>query len=104
MTLMPHPNVILKFMQYAYGPERSWEVVTEHAGFPDPAESLHDSNGVLDSFFALQFARARVRRRKVAIPAQPILDRQQTRGNAVIQQSKTTAWAGCASQLKGLVH
>lgn len=84
MTLRPHRNGILKFTHNTYGPERSWEVVTEHAGFPDPAESLHDSNGLLDSFFALQFARAWVRRRKVAIPAQPILDRQQTRGNAVI--------------------
>lgn len=56
----------------------SWrEVVTEHPGLRDPAESLHDTNGFLDPIFGLQFTCAWVRRRKVAIPAQPILDRQE---------------------------
>lgn len=67
--LRPNQNLILKFTHNTYGPERIWKIVTQHAGFPDPAESLHDSNGLLDSFFALQFARARVGRRKVAVPA-----------------------------------
>lgn len=57
----------------------SWEVVTEHPGFLDPAESLHDTNGFLNPLFGLQLTCARVRRREVAIPAQPILGR--TQGN-----------------------
>lgn len=48
-------------------------VVTQYAGFLDPTEPLHDPDGLLNPCLALQFACARVSRRKVTVPAQPIL-------------------------------
>lgn len=59
-------------------------VVTEHAGLLDATKSLHDTDGFLQSIFGLQFTRAWVSRRKVAIPAQPVLHRRQ--GNHSKQQ------------------
>lgn len=47
---------------------------TEHPGFLEPPEPLHDPDGLLDPLFGVQFTSARVRRREVAISAQPILD------------------------------
>lgn len=47
---------------------------TEHPGFLEPSEPLHDSDRLLDPIFGVQFTRARVRRREVAISTQPVLD------------------------------
>lgn len=53
------------------------ETVTKQPSFLDPSESLHDTDRVLDSLLGLQSTCAWVRRRKVAIPAQPVLDKNQ---------------------------
>lgn len=47
---------------------------TEHPGFLEPSKPLHDSDRLLDPVFGVQFPRARVRRREVAISTQPVLD------------------------------
>lgn len=47
---------------------------TEHPCFLEPSEPLHDSDRLLDPLFGVQVTRTGVRRREVAISAQPILD------------------------------
>lgn len=47
---------------------------TELPGFLESSEPLHDSDRLLDPIFGVQFTRARVRRREVAISTQPVLD------------------------------
>lgn len=50
------------------------EDCTEHPCFLEPSEPLHDSDRLLDPLFGVQVTCARVRRREVAVSAQPILD------------------------------
>ncbi|TNN54274.1 hypothetical protein EYF80_035502 [Liparis tanakae] len=49
----------------------------ENPALLDAAEPLHEPDGVLDALFGLQPAGARVGRREVAVPAQPILHKKE---------------------------
>lgn len=74
-----------------------WGASTEHSGFLDAPKSLHDANGFLDALLGLQLPRVWVGRRKVAIPAQPILSRSYQRKCVDMQfpkndYSSTSSW------------
>lgn len=72
------------------------KVVTEQPSFRDPSESLHDTNSFLNPFPGLQSAGAWVRRRKVAVFAQPVL--QENRNKlCILHKNKHTRSQGAYS-------